>query len=740
MSLRKFRHILVLFAVVLWASPSIAQVFIEKPAASHPTSLIIVIDKHTYENAAAEVKAYKNMLETDEKLSTYVVVNDWKSPEQVVAEIRKIASQKPVPEGVVLIGDIPVVMVRNAQHMTTAFKMNETTFPMNRSSVASDRFYDDFDLKFRFLKKDEEKKNWFYYELDERGPQHIQSDIYSSRIMSHKEGDAAYEDIRTFLKKAVAARKTMAPLKNLTAFTGSAYNSESLTSWADESMALRELFPVAFANRSAKFLNFRMDEKMKYRLFTELQTPGSDLVIFTEHGDIEVQYINNPPSGNDRSFFVNSLRADARQSMRNAVRQGKDTSELKRYFDEKYGLDARWFEGAFDNDSLRAADSMVRADQDIRSSEISRLRLTSKMAIFDACYNGSFHHPENVSQAYIFNQGKTLVVHGNTVNVLQDKWTLEHTGLLNHGIRAGFWGMITNSLESHLIGDPTWHFSSEHAKLNKDIIIQKSNSGYWLRMMKKNDPALQALALKMLARMDYRGINELLLKTFHESPSANVRMQSLALLSSAGNSFFSKVVPAALHDDYELIRRKAATWIGRSGDQEHIPLLVSLAIERPLDDRVIFSIDRSLELLDPVIVRHEIQKQIAEAGHVYGREEMMKRWLDVLGRRQQSAEATLSTIADDSKSLESRINAARTIRNYTYHHRVPDLINIAADTSQPALLRQNIIEALGWFSISYNKELIMEFCRKVEESKTESREIADEAQQTILRLTNWNLY
>ena len=50
----------------------------------------------------------------------------------------------------VFIGDVPYVMVRNAQHMTTAFKMDEKKFPIDESSVCSDRFYDDLHLEFEY--------------------------------------------------------------------------------------------------------------------------------------------------------------------------------------------------------------------------------------------------------------------------------------------------------------------------------------------------------------------------------------------------------------------------------------------------------------------------------------------------------------------------------------------------------------------------------------------------------------
>lgn len=734
------KKVILLFGFIHLMALSIAQPVVERPGATFPTALIVVIDKETYRHTKSEVLAYKKMLEDKEQLSVFVVSDDWKSPDAVAAEIRKLAKQKPAPEGVVLIGNIPVVMVRNGQHTTTAFKMHETGFPIQQSSVASDRFYDDFDLKFRFLHVDDSIKNWFYYEMDEYGPQHIQSDIYSSRIMSHKAGDAAYEDIRLFLRKAVDARRTRGPLRQMTAFTGSAYNSESMTSWMDEGMALRELFPVSFTGFGARVLNFRMDEKMKFPLFTELQRPGTDLLLFTEHGAIETQYINNAPSGSDRNFFIRNLRAGARQALRNAVKQGKDTAALKKQYNEEFWLDNRWFAGALDNDSLRIADSLIRGDQDIQSFEIANLRLEPKLVIFDACYNGSFHHPGNVSAAYIFNPGKTLVAHGNTVNVLQDKWTLEHIGLMNHGFRAGTWSMLTNTLETSLSGDPTWRFSSDHTGLNEKIISEKNNAAFWLSFLSKQDAILQSMALKQLARMNYKGINDLLVQTFLKSPSANVRMQCLRLLSSADHEYFSQIIPDALKDPYELIRRKTASWVGKSGHHEYIPLLVGLALERPLDDRVIFSLERSLEMFEPTRVQQEIRAQFSAANHIYGREQMMHRWLTAYNSRAAYAVSTMATIGDVTKSLDSRIMAARSLRNSTYHHEVPQLIRIAGDKTQPVLLRQNIIEALGWFSNSYQKKTIIDFCRQVLKDEPKGSDVANEAQQTITRLTNWTLH
>ena len=132
----------------------------------------------------ASIEAADAMLKSADVslLGTYIISADWKSPEEVKAEILALAGKKPRLEGVVLAGDVPIVKVRQGQHLTTAFKMNEEVWPMEESSVASDRFYDDFDLSFDFICRDTVETDVFYYRLSEKGAQHLRPDIYSARM------------------------------------------------------------------------------------------------------------------------------------------------------------------------------------------------------------------------------------------------------------------------------------------------------------------------------------------------------------------------------------------------------------------------------------------------------------------------------------------------------------------------------------------------------------------------------
>ena len=184
-----------------------------------PTYFTIVIDSKTYDAVKEEVLQYKSIIERD-NLGTHILIGDWSSPDELKKDLIKIKSRRgAILEGVVFIGDIPVVRVVDFQHATTAFKMDQTRFPMDEHAVTSDRFYDDPSLIFDFVAKDSVKRNHFYYRLNPKSRQHIKSDFYSSRILPPKglEKDAT-ELIKDYLKKVISARNIMNPLDNIIFF------------------------------------------------------------------------------------------------------------------------------------------------------------------------------------------------------------------------------------------------------------------------------------------------------------------------------------------------------------------------------------------------------------------------------------------------------------------------------------------------------------------------------------------
>ena len=189
MLMKRFPFLIPTVALLLAATPLSAQnVSIEEPVSGNGVKFAIVIDGKTFSNVKDQVYSYRDALSKD-GLDAYIISGDWENPDQVREEIRKVylANQKNF-EGIVLVGDIPVVMVRNAQNMTRRFKMNENQFEKGRSSVPSDRFYDDLGLEFEFISKSKhvsgaDGRELFFYNLKPESKQYLSPDFYSGRIM-----------------------------------------------------------------------------------------------------------------------------------------------------------------------------------------------------------------------------------------------------------------------------------------------------------------------------------------------------------------------------------------------------------------------------------------------------------------------------------------------------------------------------------------------------------------------------
>lgn len=79
----------------------------------------IVVDTRTYQAAETEVKAYQASVERS-GLGTYVIDDHWGSPQPIRELLLALHRQEQAPlEGAVFIGEIPVPMIRDAQHLTS---------------------------------------------------------------------------------------------------------------------------------------------------------------------------------------------------------------------------------------------------------------------------------------------------------------------------------------------------------------------------------------------------------------------------------------------------------------------------------------------------------------------------------------------------------------------------------------------------------------------------------------------
>ena len=150
------------------------------------STVAVVVDEQTYAAIGATIDKYVEAISLPDRQGV-LVVDKWQHPDSIRAELYGMYCNDAL-EGAVLVGEIPIAMVRDAQHMATAFKRSQEDDWLI-SSIPSDRFYDDFDLKFDYLKQDSVKSVAHYYTLRADSPQQISSDIYSARIKAPADGN-----------------------------------------------------------------------------------------------------------------------------------------------------------------------------------------------------------------------------------------------------------------------------------------------------------------------------------------------------------------------------------------------------------------------------------------------------------------------------------------------------------------------------------------------------------------------
>ncbi|MEF9985968.1 MAG: HEAT repeat domain-containing protein [Bacteroidales bacterium] len=697
------------------------------------SSFAIIVDRGSYDACKESIQAYKQVIEKD-GLAVYILIADWESPEHVKFFLQKYYNEQSL-EGAVFIGDIPIPMIRKAQHLTSAFKMDEKRYEMRQSSVPSDRFYDDFNLKFDFVAKDSLDSKFYYYNLRGNSSQKIDCSIYTGRIKPTKTGTEGYKQINDYLSKLVAERSVENPLDKLCSYTGHGSFSNSLAAWKDEAITLREQIPAAFYNsEDAKFYMFYMYPSMKETVIKELKRDNLDIMLFHEHGMPSRQYLTGLPTPSSDEESFEAAKYGLRENLRRAKSLGKNVTETKRELIKKYKVDSTWFAGAFDKDVI-AKDSLEDLKQGIVVEEVPQIAPSPRLVIFDACYNGDFREQSFIAGEYIFAKGKTLVCFGNSVNVLQDKSSSDLMGLLACGFRIGEWAKCVNILESHIIGDPTFRFAKPTKLPN--IRVNSNDTTYWFAILDHNlPPDLKGLALHKLFNLNCTGLSKILYDVYRSSNSYMLRLQCLHLLAYYNDSYYAEVLKLAIKDPYEFIRRKAAYYMGKVGRNDFIPYLVTLYMEDYTSERVTFNILASAGHLNSTILKNEFKKRIDDSNYIYDKEGFYSNIESKINSQESIRDIYWADIINPKLSLKKRMSAVSILRNNPYTQAIDDLLIVLENNCEPLELRVAIAEALGWFERSIGKQKIIDRCNSIFAHDVNiNAELKDELNKTVNRLS-----
>jgi len=692
----------------------------------------IVVDETCFNQTKDEIDAYAQSIEK-QGLKTFIIKDTWHHPDSIRNYLKDLY-QKNKLEGAVFIGDIPVPMIRGAQHMASAFKMDEDRYPMNRSSVPSDRFYEDFDLQFDFIKQDEKDPLLFYYNLKPESPQVLSPDIYSGRIKPNK-GDNFYDLIKNYLQKVVEYKNNPVKVDKILFSTGHGYNSESPRSWMDEKVTLNQQFDYLLNQQNLiEYINFKFETHIKFRLLSELRKEDLDLAFLHNHGGITAQYLNGMPETSSNQESIENIKYYLRSKLRSAKDGGKNLEEAKKYYHDWLGIPVDWFEGTFDQEQIEK-DSIFNANLDIYLEDLENYSSNAKFIQFDACFNGSFQKDQYISSAYIFDEGNTVTVQANSVNVLQDKWPGEMDGLLGLGLRVGFWNQMGCLLETHIIGDPTLSFVSPDPEIDlNNWITSKSNDiGFWQKQLTSKYDDVQALALRMLYNNKGCELSDLYLKVFKESPANSVRTEAFKLLSLCKDPNFIEAINLGINDSYELIQRFSAAYMLKNGDESHIPYLIDGLLQPNKGKRVLYQLRDASGMYDKDLLLAELDKQIPQKTYLLDPEKTEAEVKDILEKETGTMTRYIGELTSKESTEKDKFNTIRSFRNMTVNAHLDDLISFV-DTVKSEKVKLAGIEMLGWFNYSSHRDKIEQFCDKILDDKGLSDACLNEARKTKNRV------
>jgi hypothetical protein len=699
----KYRLLLLLIVIVILRSLGSEK---GKPG------FAIVVDQKSYQAAKAEIDAYLLSVEK-QGLKAFLLAGEWKSPVVIRQKLKEMHDSDNNPlEGAVFIGDIPVPMIRDAQHFTSAFKMDQDRYPFHRSSIPSDRYYDDFDLQFNYLKQDTLYPLYHYFSLKAESSQRITPDIYSARIKP-PEGPGKYDRLKAYLKKVVTYKENPQKVDQVMFFTGHGYNSEDPLTWMDEKTAITQQF--SYLNTQQNFLeymNFRDEDHIKFRLMAELKRNDLDIALLHDHGGPTAQYLDGMPEVRSVPDEIADVKYYLRSKLRDAGNSEEKRKTTKENYIKSFGVPESWFNGAFDKDQT-SKDSTFSADLDLVVEDLQHYSSNARFIMLDACFTGSFHLDDYLSGNYIFDEGNTLVLQANTVNAYQDKWPDEMAGLLGLGMRIGFWNKMNCSLETHLIGDPTFSFVPADTKININdwLFRNKSRDSFWRKQLSSPYADVQALALRMIFEKEGASSSYLLLNFFKNSPWWTVRAEAFKLLGICRDNNYTEAINLGISDSYELIRRLSAIQMGNSGHPSHIPFMIGALLRNNVSKRVEYDLKTSLGMFDKNLLLAELDKQIPEKEYLLNAGESRKNLVQTIEYNCNRNKQDVEDLISDKTSKKEKMFNLRNFRNITVHQHLDQLISFT-DTTTDQDLKLAAIEMLGWFDQSWQRDKISNFCDK----------------------------
>ena len=462
-------------------------------------------------------------------------------------------------------------------------------------------------------------------------------------------------------------------------------------------------------------------------------------ILICAHWDSRPWADNDPDSANWRKpVDAANDGASGVAVMIEMARLLKNADSLKNALLQRVDLPESWAKDAL-SDSLAHQDSLLSAASDLHLEDfqVYGYRPNTPVVVIDACLCGSFHKDDCIANEYIFQPGGTIAVLANTVNSLQDKWSDRFIGLLNQGGCVGDMARFSTSLESHVIGDPTYRFTALQGSADVDHLVSFGTVDDWRQQLEKGTPELRCLAIDQLQQRGAISSAELL-RLYEESPYVLVRLQAMRSIVDCRDDNTIRLLQLASQDANELIQRFSIKYIAQSGDDRLIPALITLSVANNTSDRCTFDAGQAMQSFPKEKLLAEFVRQFDMPAIQYIRKDSVRSVIEkAISYNAGKIAGDLAKSLEPGSDIKERRSNVRATRNIAVHHLVPQMLDYIQQPKVDEESQLLIIEALGWHPLSYQAPLIGETMQKIvneKKKKRYSQAVRAEALKTYNRL------
>ncbi|MDE5970685.1 MAG: HEAT repeat domain-containing protein, partial [Muribaculaceae bacterium] len=276
----------------------------------------------------------------------------------------------------------------------------------------------------------------------------------------------------------------------------------------------------------------------------------------------------------------------------------------------------------------------------------------------------------------------------------------------------------------HITGDPTYRFTSSVDGVDAyEILRTPYNEKQTLELLKSEYADVRSAALHRLWANGYNNLPELLVATFRTSPSPMERYTAMHLLEQLNGDEYRMILPEALDDTYEFIRRQAVSRMGKVGLDEYVPYLVKIYGDDNMSARITFNVEQAMQAFDGEVVEKALAGRTDDAAKA-------------LRKAHAKQTETNKSILGNEEGKKWRKLYISTLRNNPIHVTVPEYLAVINDPNEDEDVKLVMLDALAWYTLSNRRPEIIATCEAIMQQPDASKALKSAAERTYYRLKN----